>query len=96
LKHGRDQWRAILIPLDIGNVPHAEFTRSLGESRLFAKQENLDLWKQSPGPDRVALDRRNVRIGESFGGGEESEQGHKFNNKFVAARAKPEAISWHL
>lgn len=43
--------------------------------------------------DRVALDHRNMRIGKGFGGGEESDQGHDFNNNYVVARAKPETIS---
>jgi hypothetical protein len=47
--------------------------RSFGKTCLFAKQNDFDIGKQSPRLDGVALNHRNVRIGEGFGGGEKSE-----------------------
>ena len=68
-KHGRDERCAILITLHLGNVLDTQLTRRFGEPRLFAQQNHLSIGKQSPRFDRVALDRRDVRIGEWFGGG---------------------------
>ena len=65
----------LVIACHIGDMLHTKFTRGFGKTRLFAKQNDFDIGKQSPRLDRIALNHRDVRIGEGFGGGEESDQG---------------------
>ena len=57
---------------------YPEFLRGFGETCFFTEQDNLDIWKQSAGFDRVALNRCDVRISEGFGGGEKRNERHLY------------------
>jgi hypothetical protein len=47
---------------------NAEFFCDFRKSMLFADEQNFNVGQQCPRPDCIALNRRNVRIDEGFGG----------------------------